>query len=302
MAVVSAPRGRYIAFGRRIATDVAVPGAIPDPLAEGAAGPPEILIRRTVPRPPRGVTTATLWREGAVLHFAPRTVAEYRITAGSIEVAPCPGATEDDISALLIATALPALLWLNGAVMLHAAAAILPGRASAVAIAAPSGTGKSTMLAQFVAHGARIVGDDSLCLYERGAGIMASGLAGGYFAHHPDAATRPFVTVLGGAIEASLGAILLLSRHAGDAPATIRRLAPFQAVSGLLSHRHRAAVPRLFGDPAERLGDIARVARVPVHAWSRPEGSVGLTPAEWHAIDRLGGGCDDDGTAMAASG
>jgi len=292
VAAVTPPAARCIAFGRRIVTDIPLPGAIDD----DGRHPPEIHIRRVSPRVAADAAAPILRREGATLHFAPRGVAEYRITPTTIEVAPCPGADEDEIAALLIATALPGLLWLDGGIMLHAAAAIMPGRDSVVAIAAPSGMGKSTMLAQLVARGAHMVADDSLCLRPGAAEVAASGLPGGYFAHDPDPSARPFIAVdRRRAVDGGrLGAVLVLSRHAGDVSATLRRLAPLDALTAILSHRHRAAIPALFGDFGRRLGDAARVARIPAYQWSRPDGSAGLTPAEWRAIDRLSGG-DGDG-------
>jgi hypothetical protein len=277
------PPIRCRAFGRRIATDILLPGAIRDENPH----PPEIVIRRLGAAERSDDAGRSVWREGNTLHYAPPDVAAYRCTVpGSIDVAPAPDADESDMAALLIATALPALLWMQGAFMLHASAALLPAQESVVAIAAPSGKGKSTMLTELVARGARAAADDSLCLRPDARAVWASGLPGGYFAYHADPAARPFMWVASRQIvdEAPLGAILLLSRHPSDEPATFRRLAPWEALLAVLSHRHRAAVAALFGDPGQRLRDATRIARVPAYRWSRPDGSVPLTDAEWQAM------------------
>jgi len=287
-----APPIRCVAFGLRVSTDIVLPGAMRD----DSPSPPDVVIRRVAPRADELQGSTTLWREQDVLHFAPTGVAHYRCAPpGSVDVAPCPGSDDDEIAALLIATALPGLLWLRGGFMLHAAAAILPGHRGAVAMVAASGGGKSTILAELIARGARVVADDSVHLRETATGVLASGLPGGYFAHATDPAARPFVAVAAdqGVAAAPLTLMLLLARHDPGRPPSFDRLQPLEALSVVLSHRHRPAISTLFGEPRQRLAAAARIARVPAYRWSRPCGSVALTTAEWGMITRLSGEHDD---------
>ena len=242
--------------------------------------------------------------DGAALCFAPRGVAEYwclatdPATPASIDVTPHPGADEDEIAALLIATALPALLWLQGAFMMHAAAVQMPGSNQAIAIAAPSGIGKSTMLAALAARGARILADDTICLrIGNGGAIEASGLPGGYFARTTDdAMDRRFVPFdpIQTVVQVKLCAILFLSRDRGDLPTGFARLTALQKLETLLAHRHRAAIPAVLGKTGRSLEAATRIARLPAYTWRRRTGLIPLTPAEWTAMSRLSVGDDSD--------
>jgi hypothetical protein len=278
---------RYFAYGQRILSDFEVPGAIDD----DSPIPPDIIIRRLASQAMCKSTNRELWRDGATLRFEPNNVAAYHCIAPDlIEITPCPNADEDTINALLIATALPGLLWLRGGFILHASAAIMPGQERVVAVAGPSKQGKSAVLAELVAHGARIVADDSVYLRAIEDVVFASGLPGGYFSHSPDPAARPFVAVgsPSAILEAPLGVVLLLSRHFHDQPATFSPLASMDALSAILSNRHRPAIPALLGEHARRLSDAVNVARTPTYRWSRPNGSVALTAAERKRIVQLG--------------
>ena len=299
MAALTA--ARCIGFGCRIATDIVLPGA----LLDDDPGLPQIVIRREASRFADSASGPTLRVDGAALCFAPLGVAEYWCRAtdpatihSTIDVTPDPNAAEDEIAALLIATALPGLLWLQGAFILHAAAVQMPGCDQAIAIAAPSGTGKSTMLAALVARGARVLADDTICLRtDNGTTIEASGLPGGYFARAADDdVNRRFVAFdpSCAVVQADLRAIFFLTRHADDIPTGFARLTSLQGLTALLAHRHRAAIPALLGDTGRCLAAATRIARLPAYAWCRSTGSIPLTRAEWKAMCRLSGGEDDD--------
>ncbi len=294
MAALTSTAVRCIGFGRRISTDIALPGALVDK-DPGAA---QIVIRRNAASIVNCQTGPTLLRDGATLCFMPHGVAEYRCAStdpSTIDVIPHPYVAEDELAALLIATALPGLLWLQGAFMLHATAVQMPGRNQAIAIAAPSGTGKSTMLAALAARGARVLADDTVCLHIGDSGsIEASGLPGGYFAREADDDDRDrrFVRIdpTRAVVQAKLSAILFLTRHPEEISASFVRLTALQGLAALLSHRHRAAIPNLFGNTGRCLADATRIARLPAYAWRRRTGSIPLTPDEWATIDRLSGG------------
>jgi hypothetical protein len=97
-----------------------------------------------------------------------------------------PNADVSEIEALLVATALPAILWMRGRFVLHAAAVLMPGRDAAIAIAGPSGVGKSAALAQLIVRGAAVLADDSVSVAVGASGLIASGLPSVYFVRSDD--------------------------------------------------------------------------------------------------------------------
>lgn len=166
---------------------------------------------------------------------------------------PIAGADLAHIDALLIATALPTLLWLQGDIVLHAAAVVPAGSGHALAIAGPSGSGKSHLAAALLAQGARLVADDSIALR----GIVCAGLAGGYHLGARGGEDRAFHPVSRACRSAPLGTLIVLD----DDPAPCARLTGVAAVRALLANRHRASVPRLCGLEPRALAGIARLAR-----------------------------------------
>jgi len=192
--------------------------------------------------------------------------------------------TESVAASFLIATALPALLWMRGEIVLHAAAALLPGAAGAIAIGGASGTGKSAILRQLVAAGASVVADDSVCLRFNGADMTVSGLAGGYFVAEADNdRSRRFEVVQPEhQIPAArlTGLVMLGARLSSGAPA-FHPLRGAAALEALLASRHRPRIPTLLGNNKAMLPMLARLSEaLPVHVWNRREGAVALDPAE----------------------
>lgn len=275
---------RLIGYGLRLESQLAVPGAV----VADRAGPPDLSILLDPPRSTAGAPVYT--RTQAGLCFVCPGVASYRIAAQAIRIAPDPDAQPDMVSGMLVATALPAWLWSRGRFALHAGAVQLPG-GGAIAIAGASGSGKSTILAQLVAAGAALIGDDTIA-FSRDTGTQASGLAGGWFAANHDASGRQFVPVVAGqsCAAAPIGAILLLGPYrAVDGGLT--RLDPVAAVTGLLTHRHRPRIPALLGRTADTLRDATLLARaIPLYSWTRRAGGVMLTPAERAMLERIGMG------------
>ncbi len=170
-----------------------------------------------------------------------------------------PGADAQHLAEMLIATALPALLWARGGIVLHAAAAIFPGSQSAVAVAGASGAGKSMWLAQAVAAGARIVADDAVHLEVVDDLVTVSGLPGGWFQRYgSDESERRFQAVSSAqqCMQAPLGALTVLDRGKAET------LSGLDAVVALLRHRHRPRVPELLGLDLKVLSDIGRIAQL----------------------------------------
>lgn len=286
-------RVRCIGFDRIITADLPIAGtrAAPAPLGGNEDEAIRICWGRAIPVPLDAPPIWSLAEDG--LHFAPPGVAEYRCTSTRIDVTPIEGAPRDVIEALLIATALPAVLWLQGDFMIHAAAVIpydwLDG---ALAIAGPSGSGKSKLAAAFMARGALLVADDSIAVrrpcetgrtddvWPRGAG-----LSGGYHLWIPSGqGERTFhpVADMRARRTARMAAIVVLD---DSARASQTRLGAVEAIEALLASRHRPSVPRHCGLEPSSLRDAVRLARtVPVYRWPRDDADALLDDAVLDAI------------------
>lgn len=194
--------------------------------------------------------------------FAMPGVARYACVGDRVLIAPEPGASEADIATMLVATVLPALLWASGEIVLHAAAFVDPRHARAIAVAGPSGTGKSTLLAQAVAAGARVIADDSVCLRAS----VASGLPGGWYdplvAGKAERRFNPVPAAVQLA-EHPLAHILILTPGL-DVPRVLRGA---DAVKALLDNRHRPRIARLMGHEPALLSKLAAIcASIPIIA------------------------------------
>lgn len=239
-------------FGLRLASDLPVPGALPGDSADAGAAI-RIALRAL------GETSAELGfsrQANAIVYRHP--CALFRCVDNRIDIDPDEQASLQDLGELLVANALPALLWQQGAFMIHAACVRLPG-GPAVAIAGHSGVGKSRLAARLVAAGAELIGDDSLALFAADQSILAMGLAGGWFARSPDGAERHFRRAVTGQArgECLLDLLVVLDAESGEAA----RLSPIAAIEQLLHNRHRPQVPLLLGRQAEVLAQAATIAR-----------------------------------------
>lgn len=260
------PFRHCIAFDQVIATDHPITGAIDLPASQGDAAVLRIERRPAVdpwPEPP------PLWSfDQGVLAFHPPGVAQYWCTPSAITIEPIATAPAGMVEALLIATALPAVAWMQGAFVLHAAAIVAHGDDGALAIAGPSGSGKSRLASAFLTRRARLVADDSIAIRQQGQRPICAGLAGGYHLGAPDDAERPFHAVSSdhACRSAPLAAVTILD----ETVETAVRLDPVDAVAALLRNRHRPNVPRYCGLDAHALGCAAFLARqVPVYRWPR---------------------------------
>lgn len=200
---------------------------------------------------------------------------------------PDPAAPLDMASAMLVATALPGLLWLRGHLVLHAAAVQFPD-GPAFAIAGATGSGKSTVLAQLIAGGAALIGDDTIA-FDPATDGLASGLSGGWFATSADGVREFFgASPDQSARAAAIRAILVLETDATGTGGTAR-LGPVAAVAHVLASLHRPKIPALLGQSGETLRHTTLLAgAIPLYSWRRRAGEVKLTPAEWAMLKRVG--------------
>jgi hypothetical protein len=244
-------------FGLTIRSAIPVLGG-----AEKVDGPATITVERGTVQAWTAAIVDAPYRVASVDRFAfemPDLAVFTCIDRNRIIVDAAPGADAQHLAEMLIATALPALLWARGGILLHAAAAIFPGSQSAVAVAGASGAGKSTWLAQAVAAGARIVADDTLHLKVADDIVTASGLPGGWLQRYGhEEHERRFHAVSGAqqCLQAPLGTLTIL-----DQGKTERMSGP-DAVVALLRHRHRPRVPGLLGLDLKVLSDIGRIAQL----------------------------------------
>lgn len=276
------PPARLVEFGRIIESELALPGAVP---ADELGDPAELRIR-LLPAEPAPAAPEPLYRlEHGRLIFSVADVATYHCRADGIDVAPRRGADPRDVTALLIATALPAVLWCRGEFVLHAAGVLFPGHDGVLAIAGPSGIGKSTLTAALIARGATLVADDTICVGAAPDGPVASGLAGGYHLAAADGERRILhpVAPSRSSRSATLGAVIVLSRSEG--PPELTRLEPVEGVTQLLDNQHRPRIPALIGRRAEVLRFCAYLSRaVPVYSWRRARGGIELGAGEWDLL------------------
>jgi hypothetical protein len=259
----------YRGFGLSIAADFAIPGA----LELGQATASDLSVRSGPAQLGGEARSDPPYRLlGRQLQLTVAGTADYLLASPrELIVEPHSGAAAEDVSALLIATALPMALWARAGMVLHASGVVLPETDQAIALAGPSGSGKSVLARALLERGARLVGDDTLWLQQQGERIIASGLPGGTY---DQSAARQFhpVPPAQQAESVPLGAIVYLTGEPG-------KLTGPAALAALLRHRHRPRIPALLGIEAERLALSALLcAKVPMYGlavdWRDPAGAL----------------------------
>ncbi|GAA0528220.1 hypothetical protein FHS83_002282 [Rhizomicrobium palustre] len=220
---------------------------------------------------------------GDTLFFEAPKIAKFLCQAGRrIIVEPHDGATERDVCDILVATALPILLWMQlNAIMLHACGIVLDG--GAIGVCGVSGGGKSTVLKEAVERGAHVVGDDTLRVQQVLEGFRISGLPAQYCwdvcsgenrVRHDVPADRVMRT-------APLAALFVLELPRATGAAQFTKLSGGERLNAILEHHHRPLVPRLLGCSAALLPLAARLAGLPLFSWRRSEQSPELSDYEY---------------------
>lgn len=264
------------AYGLRIASAFALPGAAWQDEASAdltiVSGPAVLAGAAEVHGPYR--------RAGNRLELTIPAAGRFLLAGpGRLEVAPEPDFDPAVLGAFLIASGVPMLLWQRGGVLLHATGLGLSEGGPALALAGPSGVGKSTLARLLLDRGARLIGDDTLWL-PRPADGMAYGLSGGQFLRDA-ASSEPVFHPLPPEQRsgpARLGALVMLAR--GGTPGPPERLGQLTALQAVLHTRHRPRVPALLGRDGAVLADCsALVAAVPVFRLTVPEGDPAAAAA-----------------------
>lgn len=273
---------RGTGFGLSIESACAVPGLVPAAAPEN----PDLRIEM-LPGLPQGEGDQPLYqREGDTLIFSAAGVAQYRIRRDWIGIAPSPDADPERVTGLLVATALPALVWMRGDAVLHAAGLRTPS-GQGVLLAGPSGIGKSTVAVQFLERGAALAADDSVRLEQQDHRLIVNGLAGGFHRVTDEGDRRDFCAVPREKTvrDLPIGAILVLAQGEGDA--ALVRLSSLEALTALLANQHRPNVPAILERREQMLAVLGFVAqRCPVYAWRRS--SPMLAATEWEILGREG--------------
>jgi hypothetical protein len=261
----SAGMRRVFGFGQFIESAFPIPGALS--LAADIECSPGLVILRDASTTSENTAPAGFSREDQRLRLTVPGLATYLCSERAIVVAPCGSAASADVSEVLIASALPAALWMQGRLVLHAAAVCNGVGAPAVGILGRSGAGKSTLAANLVARGTRLLADDSVAIAHDPSGLTASGLPGGLFLRADSGGARQFRPLESSqTIDAArLGAFILLDGAATGANVT--RLSAVRAIEALLTHLHRPRAPNLMNMQAKVLRDCAKLAQsIPVYA------------------------------------
>jgi hypothetical protein len=248
--------GQVRGFGLRIASEVAIPGAqVCEP------GTPDLTIVEGSAQLSKVERELGPYRIGErALMFSMPGVARYRCDGGHrITVERERGSVEEDVAAMLIATAIPACLWMRGEIVLHAATAVLPGYRTGVAFAGRSGSGKSALLAALLDEGARVVGDDAVCIRDHAGTSIAAGLPAAVQPRVTDVRTqRRFVEVPPERQLAGCELGMLVVAEAGITRPT--RLHGSDALKAIMGNLHRPRVPRLLGLTPGLLPRLAKLA------------------------------------------
>lgn len=266
----------YRAFGLNIVSEFQIPGGIgaelPMPDADIVIATGDSSIGGVE------VVNGPYTRHGKALLFDAAGVARYFApTPARLFIEPYHGANPRHVAELLIATALPMLMWMRGGIVLHAAGIVPVGMKQVIAIAGPSGSGKSTLAAGFIEAGGRLVGDDSLWLIVRGDTPIVSGLSATLHRSDDAAGYRTEIVIPSQSrVEtAQLAAIFVLRMGDENTEASTNRLHGVTALEVLLKNRHRPKIPAILGLEAALLPQtILHCRTLPIYEFTMPKGDV----------------------------
>jgi hypothetical protein len=266
----------YRAFGLSIASEFEIPGGIrvdqpvPDTDIVIAAGDTSTGDVEAVNGP--------YSRNGKALLFDAAGVARYYAPSpGQLFVEPYAGANALHVAELLIATALPMLMWMRGGIVLHAAGIVPAGMEQAIAIAGPSGIGKSTLAAGLIKAGGRLVGDDSLWLTVQDDTPIVCGLSATLFRSDDPAELRTEIAMPPQLRfeNAQLAAIIVLRVADENTTPFTNRLHGVDAIEALLKNRHRPKIPAILGLEAALLPQtILHCRTLPIYEFTMQKGDV----------------------------
>jgi hypothetical protein len=280
-------RQLYRGYDLLISSEIPVPGAVEITDADPAAAADiEIVLGDTALMNPERVE-GSFSRAGSSLQFDAPHIARYLCEDGRrIVVERARRARDEDVANRLVATALPALIWMRpGELVLHAAGALLEGQTRLVAIAGRSGAGKSTLLRGLIEQGSRVVGDDTLRITFTRSQILASGLPASFWLADvlsPNDRSRslhavPQQKTCG---SAPLGRLFLLQLPRRASQSCFQTLTQTDIIRLVMSQRHRPQVARLMNTGRVLLPLLERLTQLRAYLWHREEGAVAVSQEE----------------------
>jgi hypothetical protein len=254
-------------FGQIIASEIPIPGA--RDLTDESEAAPGISISHDVSAVGESESPAGFSRDEDALRLTVPGMATYRCSASAIAVTLCSSAKPVEVGERLVAGALPASLWMQGRLLLHAAAVCARAGGPALGLLGRSGAGKSTLAAALVEGGARLLADDSIAIVPALGAMNASGLPGGLFLRDGPSTRRFRPLAADQTIDAArIGALIVLDDAVAESG--LVRLSPRKALEALLAHRHRPNAPALLGLRPKALLDSIELARsIPIYTWRR---------------------------------
>ena len=266
----------YRAFGLNIASEYEIPGGI---RFEQLVSDADIVIATGDTSISNiEVVNGPYSRSGEALVFnAPGIARYYAPTPAQLFIEPYSGANSRHVGELLIATALPMLMWMRSGIMIHAAGIVPVGMEQAIAISGPSGAGKSTLAAGLIEAGGRLVGDDSLWLTLQDDAQIVSGLSATLFRSDDPTASRTEIALPSQSrVEnAQLAAMIVLRIADENTQPAINRLQGVEAIEALLKNRHRPKIPAILGLEAALLPQTMLHCRtLPIYEFTMQKGDV----------------------------
>jgi hypothetical protein len=270
----------YRGYGFVIRSQMPVPGAIALTDCDRALPDIEIGLGRALLTDPIRSERPYHYARGKLLFEMP-DVADYFCEDGRrMTVEPCPDSSDEDVGDMLVATALPALLWMRGEAVLHGSAFVPDGGNAALAVCGPSGSGKSTILRAMIAQGAAAIGDDTLRPWLSNGKLIVAGLPTRYCWDSAKGPLRKSHAPERIREWAPMAAIFVLDAQRVTKSARFEKVTGVEALRILLRQRHRPRVPRLIGAEGAFLAQFGILAGCEIYRWLRPNGATTLSDEE----------------------
>lgn len=289
------PPYRYALYGLTVASDVPLPvrSAVAGSVLLPSESTADVTMR--VGEVPGRLAQAThrgpCWAADATRFLLDLPdIGRFLAEAGrAVTIQPAPGVAVEDILIFATGTAMAAILYQRGALLLHASAVGLGGRS--FAFCGPSGAGKSTLVAALCRAGCDFISDDVCAIDQPDGGAPVIHPDGRVLRLYPDSIGHMGLdAAIGSRVRQELekfhvsppahspdttplpvAAIYILADSNSADPPGIARLGPLEAAQALLRQSYRRRMALAYADrgqPAARTA--ALLSRVGVYRLHRP--------------------------------